>query len=335
VATPTQRRGILYSTAVAVGATLLFLGFGITVAPDLGTRLSGAALLAGSGAYDKALEVVDIGIREHPEELDGYVFRAAILARAERYDGALAAYDEALEHERATGDVRIELIQDRASILLALKRMDEFRDACDELTANGATDRVHTLEGLAACQAKDYATAARHFEAALALDDSQQSRGRVWDVLLTWGRDLVAEGRLDEARRCFERAGELIPGNAVAFLKGAEVRLAEDDPDGALAIMAGCPAGVPGAAPIYFRIATAYLAKGDSTHAQALQCLADAVSADRESVLALLEQEPAWDALRKDATFAKLLVDAEQQSRTDSGQRVRNASANGQADRGE
>ena len=63
MATRKQRRGILYTTAVLAGAVLLFLGFGVTLPPDLGTRLSGAALLAGAGDYDKALEEVDLGIR--------------------------------------------------------------------------------------------------------------------------------------------------------------------------------------------------------------------------------------------------------------------------------
>jgi len=333
VATETQRRGILYSVGTFAAAALIFLGFGVTLPPDLGTRLSGAALLAGGESYDAALKEVDLGIREHPEELDGYVFRAAILAQAGRYDEALAAYDEALEHDRATGEVRLELYQDRASILLTMKRTDEFDAACLYLDANGGARHVHTLRGLAACQTKDFPAAARHFEAALAIDDSDQIRGRVWDVLLTLGRDLVAEGRLPEARRCFERAGELIPGNAVAFLKGAEVRLAEDDPDGALAIMAGCKADTPGAAPIYLRIATAYLERGNSE--QALSCLADAVICDREATEVLIKQEPAWDFLRDDAKWNSFVEKVAKTARLDAGHKTTNNSGVGQAASGE
>ena len=43
--TKSKRRGLLYGGAVLSAAVLLFLGFGITIAPDLGTRLSGAAML--------------------------------------------------------------------------------------------------------------------------------------------------------------------------------------------------------------------------------------------------------------------------------------------------
>jgi len=308
VATRRQRRGILYSVASVAGAALLFLGFGITLPPDLGTRLTGAAMLAAAGAYEEALEVVETGIREHPEELDGYVFRAAILARAERYDESVRAYDEALEHENATGEVRLDLIQDRASILLALKRMDDFHVACSELERMGGDYQVATLRGLAAHTEKDYETATRHFEAALTLHDTSETRGRVWDVLLIWGRDLVAEGSLDTARRCFERAGELMPKNAVAFLKGAEVRLADDDPAGALTIMSGCPVGAAGSAPIYFRIATAFLAEGHEE--PALDAIADALRADRESALALMDQEPSWKPMREDARVKKMLAAA-------------------------
>jgi len=333
MATEAQRRGILYSAGVLAGAVLIFLGFGVTFAPELGTRLSGAALLAGSEAYDEALKEVDLGIREHPEELDGYIFRAAILAQARRYDDALAAYDAALGHDHATGDIRLELLQDRASILLTLGRMEEFDAACADLDANGGARHVHTLRGLAACQKRDYPDAARHFEAALAIDDTDQIRGRVWDVLLTWGRDLVAEGRLPEARRCFQRAGELIPANAIAFLKGAEVRLAENDADGALAVMAGCKADTPGAAPLFVRIATAYLARGDSD--QALSCLSDAITCDREATEVLVKQEPAWDFLHDDAKWNAFVEKAANASRPIAGQDDGKISGADQAVRGE
>ena len=333
MATRAQRRGILYSLGIVAGAALLFLGFGVTLAPDLGTRLSGAALLAGAEAYDDALAEVDLGIREHPEELDGYVFRAAILAQAQRYEEAIAAYDVALEHERATGDVRLELYQDRASLLLTLERTEEFRAACVELEAMGGVRHVHTLKGLAACQTKDYAEAARRFESALELHDTPQIRGRVWDVLLTWGRDLVAEGELEKARRCFERAGELIPGNAVAFLKGAEVRLASDDAEGALAIMAGCPEGAPGSAPILFRIATALLTKGDTP--RALDCLHAALTSDREAVVILLEQETAWDAERASKELQELLAQKTSGTRPNAGRSDTNSRDAHQAPAGE
>ena len=46
------------------------------------------------------------GALEHPELLDGYVFRAAVLAAAKRYDDALAAYTVALAHDAAVDELR-------------------------------------------------------------------------------------------------------------------------------------------------------------------------------------------------------------------------------------
>lgn len=302
----TQRRGILYGVAIGAASILLFLGFGLTLPPDLGTRLSGAALLAGAGDYDNALAEIERGIDEHPEHLDGYVFRAAILGAAQRYDESIDAYDKALQHENATGAMRRQIVQDRASVLLQVDRLDEFRAARDELAVEGVDQYVHTLDALLAAHRKEWATAIRHWEEVVKADDTPQFRSLLWDALLRQGRNDIVEGRYEQAEARFVRAGELIPGDPDPFLKGGEVRLAEDDPKGALAILNGCPPDAPGLAPLLFRCATELRAKGEPDLAWA--SISRAIRADKEATRVLLEQDPGWSELRESDRMRSLLA---------------------------
>jgi len=305
-ATKAKRRGILYTSAIVLAGSLLFLGFGITVPPDIGTRLGGASILAGAGAYDDALAEIELGLREHPDSMEGMVCRAAVLAQAGRYDQAITAYDTALDHEDASGDMRRSLRQDRASILLHAGRDAEFKAERDALAGDGIDRFVHTLDAIAAVKRKEWGTAAKHFRAAYDEQPSPALTGYLWDALLHQGRDAVAAGRLKEAETCFLDAGTLFPNEAKAFLKGGEVRLAEGDPKGALTILAACPEDAPGLAPLLFRCATDLLAEEDQSIA--IDVLSRAIRADRESALALLDGEPAWAGLRGDERVTRLLT---------------------------
>jgi len=297
---------------VVLAAALIFLGFGVTVAPDIGTRIGGASMLAGAGAFDKALDEIDLGLREHPDALDGYICRAGVLGLAQRYDEAIDAYDTALAHEDATGELRRSLQQDRASVLLRAGRTSEFQAARAELAQGGIDRFVHSLDALDAAEKKQWAEAARHFRAAYDEEPTPALKGYLWDVLLHQGRDAIAAGRTKEAERCFREAGRLFPTEAQAFLKGGEVRLAEGDTKGALTILGACPDDAPGLAPLLFRCATASLAENQSA---AFEVLSRALRADRESVLVLLDGEPAWARLAGDKRLTTL-VDTEDDNTT-------------------
>jgi tetratricopeptide (TPR) repeat protein len=303
----TRRRGWLYSVSTVMAAVLIFLGFGVTVAPDLGTRLSGAGLLAGAGSYDEAIEEVDRGIREHPDQLDGFVFRAAILAQAGRYDEAILAYDRALAHETAVGNLARSLVQDRASVLLVLGRVAEVQAARDGLARDGVDRYVCTLDAVLAEHRKEWPAAVRHWEQAVKLEGGETLHGYLWTALMSQGQVAVASGRLDEARQVFARAAEVLPGEWESFMKGAEIRLAEGDPAGAMVALEACPENTPGVAPLMFRCATDFLGNGEAD--AAWDAVSKAVVADKSAVAILLSQEPIWksdrDSARMKALFAK------------------------------
>ena len=308
-----KKRSMLYGGAIATAALLLFLGFGVTIPPDLGTRLSGAAMLAGLGSHDEALEVVELGIKDHPEHIDGYVFRAAILAQAKRYDQSIVAYDRVLEHPDATGTVGRGVRQDRASVLLAADRTAEFEKARDELAAGGVDQYVHSLDGLAAAKRGDWAASVRHWEAVGKLAESPSQRSYLFDALMQVGRAATADGKFEEAQGHFDRAREVLPDVPKPFLKAAEVRLGEGDARGALAAIAGCRDGVPGVAPLRVRAATTLLELGETD--LAWSAIEAAYRCDPDATSTLVEQEPTWkqlgDATRLEALRAKSAKRAE------------------------
>jgi tetratricopeptide (TPR) repeat protein len=280
---------------VLSAAVLLFLGFGITVAPDLGTRLSGAAMLAGLGSHDAALAEVDLALKEHPDELDGYVYRAAILGQAGRLPQALAAYDRALEHPDATGSMERSLRQDRASVLLAMDRMEEFKRVRDELAAGGIDRFVHSLDGLAATKREDWTAAVRHWEDAYRAEENAGARSQLHGALVQLGNVAVTAGRFEDAIKHFDRALKLVPGVNQPFLKAAEARLAAADAAGALATIARCRDGSPGVAPLRVRAATMLLEAGETD--AAWTALEAAFRCDHAATAALVDAEPVWKDL--------------------------------------
>lgn len=302
----TRRRGWLYSVSTLLATGLIFLGFGVTVAPDLGTRLAGAGLLAAAGSFDDALDEVDRGIEEHPELLDGFVYRAAILAQAARYEESIKAYDRALAHDKAVGFLRRSLIQDRSSVLLVLGDVDAVQAARDELALESVDRYVCTLDAVLAEKREDWSAAVRHWEKAVELEGTDLLKGHLWNALMRQGQIAVASGRLDEARTTFARASDVLPGEWQSFFKGAEIRLAEQDPTGAMIALEACPENTPGLAPLLFRCATEFFQKGELD--AAWDAIAKSVAADRDATAVLLDQEPAWkherDSARMKAIFA-------------------------------
>jgi tetratricopeptide (TPR) repeat protein len=306
--TQTRRRLILYGAALVLGAGLLAAGFGITVPPDPSVRLSGAELLGGLGDYERALEICDTVLEEHPDCVDAMVYRATFLARAERHDEALAAYDEALGCADIAPEMRRHVLADRASVLLESGRTSEFERARAELARGGLDAHVHMLDGLTATKGGDWNGAAQAYARALAADpENAQARSLLGRAHLEGGRLALTARRFEDARTAFDAARALYPGSAVALREAAEVRLALDDPKDALAVLREAPMNTPGLAALCFRTGTRLLEQGDWEGA--LESLEAAVAADAEHARTLFEKEPAWDAHRLDPAIEAVLFE--------------------------
>lgn len=304
--TDSRRRAVLYGAGILAAAVLLFAGYGITVPPDPGVRLNGATLLAGAGQYDKALEICDIVLREHPDNLDARVFRATFLAMAGRHDAAVAAYDDALAHVGDDEEMRRDLILDRASILLAAGRHDEFRRECDRLERLGPDHRWLVLRGMAAAQASDWDAAVEAYRGAHQRRPGDEPiKARLWNALVEQGQAALAARRFEQAEQAFDAAQPLFPTVKRAHLKAIEVNLAQGDPEDALRRGRALGPDTPGVAPLLFRAATALLQAG--RRAQALEALEAALEADPAGTRALLDKESAWEACRDEPDVRRIL----------------------------
>ncbi|MHC4224254.1 MAG: tetratricopeptide repeat protein [Planctomycetota bacterium] len=303
--TTARRRLALYAACLVLGAGLLVAGFGITVPPDPGVRLSGARLMAGLGNYDRALAICAQVTEEHPDCVDARVFKAAFLAMAERHDEAIAAYDDALAHLAGQSELRRRVLTDRASVLLAGGRKEEFARARDDLARERMDAGVHILDGLKAREEGNSDAAAEALRRAIAIDpEGQQARALLFSTLMDLGQGAVADGKFAGANRAYDEASALYPTLTEATLKAAEVRLAERDPEGALEVLGGKESSGRGVAPLAFRAATALLAQGRTK--EALRGLEAAARADREATRALFDREPAWEPYRNETTTQSL-----------------------------
>lgn len=290
----TRRRALLYGIGILAGAGLLLAGSGVTVHDDTGTRLNGAALLAGLGSTDEALAACDEVLRDHPESLDARIFRATFLAAAGRYEEALRAYDDAIARSKDDG-TRRDLVLDRASLLLRMGRTEEFKAERERLAAMGASYRLDVCEGLWAEKEGAYGAADAAYGRAFATrPKDEQLKSRLYVVVLEVGREALAKGRFDDARAAFDRAVALLPRGREARLRAAEVRLATRDVDGAIAQLREAGRKAPGLAPLVFRAATLLLEAG--RREEALDALAAALAADDKAARALLQNETVWRA---------------------------------------
>ena len=291
--TASGRRTLLYGSCVVLAAGLLFAGYGITVPPDAGTRLNGAAILAGMGEYDKALAECRLVLEEHPDNLDARIFRATFLAMAERHGEAVAAYDDALGRPDVTPSMRLDLLQDRAGALLAAGRTDEFARARSELAAEGGKDRVLVLDGIAAAGREEWGIAADRFAEALALRPEDQGlKARLWNALVARGDHALAGGDYTAAAAAYDHARTLFPRAGKAHLKAAEVRLATGDVQAALPLLREAGAGTAGGAPLVCRGSVLLLEAGDMEGA--LDARDGDFVVDPAGTKALLQKEPAW-----------------------------------------
>lgn len=301
-----RRRAVLYGAGILAAAVLLFAGYGITVPAEPGVRLNGASLLASAGEYDRALGICDIVLQEHPDNLEARVFKATFLAMAQRYDAAVVAYDDALAHVGDNEEMRLDLILDRASVLLSAGRHEEFRRECDRLASMGSTHRALFLQGLVAAQAEDWDSAVVAYRGAherRPLD--QPIKARLWNALVAQGQAALAARRFEKALHAFDAAQPLFPSATRAHLSAIEVRLAQGDPEDAVRRCRALGPATPGIAPLLFRAATALLGAGNRS--AALDALGAAVEADPGGTRALLDREPVWDAFRDDPDISRIL----------------------------
>ena len=308
-----RRRTILYVSGVLLSAGLLFAGFGITIPPAAGARLSGASLIAGLGDTDKALAICDQVLEEHPGSVAARVYKATFLARAERYDEAVAAYDDALSKVEDDPALARNLRADRASVLLHAGRTDEFRTARDALARERVDAPVHLLDGLSARRDRDFPRAEAAFRRVLDEDpENVAAKSLLVEVLAARGEQAVAEGEFEKARAVYGRAYEVDKQRGDIALKLAEVHLARERPGDAMVLL-DTLGPVRGVAPLAFRAATMLL-DGGSRDEQALAALAVAHAADPEGTAALFEKAPEWERSRANGSLAALL---ESQNETD------------------
>jgi len=287
-----RRRALLYGVGVALAAGLLFAGYGISVPPDPGARLNGAAFLAGLGQTDQALEACDKVLEEHPDNVDARVFRATFLAMAGRHDEALKAYEDAIARTK-DDSVRCDLVLDRASVLLRAGRTQEFKGERDRLAAMGAGYRLDVCEGLWAEKEGAWGAAVVAYGRAHdARPADEELKARLYLSLLEQGREALGAALFDDARKAFDRAVALLPKVRDGHLRAAELCLAVKDADGAIAHLREAGARAKGVMPLVFRAATMLL-EADRRE-EALDALAAALAADRAGATTLLQNETAW-----------------------------------------
>ena len=300
-----KRRSILYGTCIVLAAGLLFAGFGITVPPDPGARLSGAPLIAQFGDYDGAVAICDKVLEEHPGNVDALVFRATFLAQGGRYDAALEAYDELLERDEFEAGMRRNLRSDRASVLLHAGREDEFKAERDALAKGGMDKFVLMLDGVAARKRGDLMVAAACFRRAVKKDaNSNVARSLLIDVLVLEGKKELAAGRFSKARELYTSALDVDPKRMDVALRIVEVEMADGNDDKALRALKAM-GRVRAAAPLAFRIATERLIRVEQEGVR--DALRTAYMADRRTTTSLFKKDPAWADLRSKATLRELV----------------------------
>ena len=299
-----QRRVVLYVSGVVIAAGLLFAGFGITIPPDPGTRLNGAMILAEVGKLDEALDICRQVLAEHPDNIEARVYAANFLARAKRFDEALVAYGEAIE--LSDGEMRKNLLQDRAGLLLEAGRAGEFAKECERLAQEDMGHRLHVLAGFAAAKRADWKVAAAAYRKALAMvPEDKQVRARLWNAEMERGRAALAARRFEEAQEAFDACCKLFPTATRAHIRATEVRLARGEPVSALGVLKQVSPKTPGAAGLAFRVATAFIERGNRK--DALQALEGAFKADPTGTKTLFDRDPAWNDYRTDAAIVEVV----------------------------
>jgi tetratricopeptide (TPR) repeat protein len=303
----TGRRVLLYTAGLVLAAGGVWLKYGYEVAPDPGVRLNGAALIAGLGQYDEALGICETVLEEHPDNVEARIYKATFLAAAGRLDEALGAYDDALAHVGEDAEMRRNLRQDRAGVLLSLGRMNDFRAEREKLAAAAMDHRVHVLDGMAASRGGDHAAAVEAFAQAHALvPEDNHVKARLWQALMDRGEAALADRRFDEAKAAFDTACPLFEKATNAHLKAAEVRLATGEVDAAATILRDLGPGTPGAAPLLFRVATVRLRAHEVD--RAVDALEAAFQVDPKATRVLLEKEETWASYRENPRVRALLT---------------------------
>lgn len=299
-----RRRMVLYGAASILAGGLLFAGFGVTVAPDPGTRLNGAAMLAQVGSYDEAIAICRTTLEEHEDNVEARVYLAAFLASAGRSDEALAAYDDAIRRNRDASLAK-DLVLDRAVLLVRMGRREEGLRIRAELERQGGA-RVHLLDAAAAEASGDWAAARGAYARAVAANpEDARVRGSLYLCAMEEGRAALASGDAEKAREAYDAAREAVPGEPAGHLRAAEVRIALKRPLEAVEILREVRATAPGVAAMVFRAATALAEAGDRE--RALFALEGALQADFDGTRARLAAEPAWTTRRDDAEVRALV----------------------------
>ena len=303
---PARKRVLLYAGAALLAAGLCFVGWGLEIAPDAGTRLGGAAVMFELGQVDEAIAICRRTIQEHPDCLDAYVYLATFLGGSGNYGGAVTAYDQALARVPA-GELQRNLMLDRASVLLKAGRRAEFDRARERLARGGSDYRVHVADAMVQAESRNWAAAVTLYRQALqSKPEDHALRSRIFQAEMERGRQAVAQGRFEDAAGAFDAARELFPVESRAHLEAASARLRQGRPLEAVEVLREVRPDTPGAPALVFDAATAFLDSERDT--LAFWALRAAVQGDPEQTRDLLRTDPAWTARQRDPRVLEILA---------------------------
>ncbi|MFQ5845335.1 MAG: tetratricopeptide repeat protein [Planctomycetota bacterium] len=196
---------------------------------------------------------------------------------------------------------------DRASVLVAAGRLEEFAAQRRELARAGPDHRLDVADGLWAAAEERWPEALAAFRRALERrPDDVMIRSRVFHLEMERGRRALARGGFEEAQGAYDAARALFPSESRAQLEAARVRLRGGRPVDALEVLRDLPPGAPGVSELVFDTATVLV--DSHQDALALWALRAAVQADGAGTLDLLRSEPAWAARRSDPRILEILA---------------------------
>lgn len=174
-----------------------------------------------NGDAQKALEEIELGLKQEAKDLPLLILKGKTLFELERYDEATAAYQTSLtvgaSEPKQLGEVHLGL----AVISMRNQKWPEARKSFEALVALNEKDGDARINLARVClQMEDLECAVKQGE------EAGHLRGTSEDVLFTLGRIYVAAKKYDEAEKTFSHICEVVP-NAASCPYGVAVVAAQ------------------------------------------------------------------------------------------------------------